>query len=197
MSAGRRLPEADAQLIRDAIAGRRGAVDELAGVWLPHVYRWCHRLGGPTLDAEDAAHETLIVMCRRIHTVHGPAQFPSWLFAIARKTIANQRRRAWFARWVPGASLEREAATGWGSAQDLESRQSAEVVWKVLEALPQSQREVLVLVDLEEHTNAEAAALLGLPLGTVKSRLRVAREAFREGMRGIAFFEPTRRSEVG
>lgn len=182
------LPKPDPDLVNAAIAGRAGAVDDLAEAWLPHVYRWCHRLGGPALDAEDVAHEVLIVMCRKVHTVRGPAQFPSWLFNIARKVMANQRRRHWFSRWAPGASLEREA-TGWGSTRSLESRQAADVVWKVLEGMPQSQRELLVLVELEEHTNAEAAQILDLPLGTLKSRLRTAREAFRQSMRPIAFFE--------
>ncbi len=176
----------DECLVPAALEGRPGALDALAEAWLPHVYRWCHRLGGPVLDAEDAAHETLIIMCRRIDHVRGPKEFPSWLFNIARRVIANQRKRAWFKRWVPGAAVNDREAIGWGPERTLEARRAAAMVWKVLESLPESQREVLVLVELEERTNTETAELLNIPTGTVKSRLRAAREAFRRAMRRLS-----------
>jgi len=172
-------------LVPPALDGAPGAIDALAEAWLPHVYRWCHRLGGPVVDAEDAAHETLIIMCRRIDSLHGPAQFRSWLFNIARKVIANQRKRAWFKRWVPGASMRDQVSAGWGPERSLEARQTAVTVWKVLDSLSSTQREVLVLIELEERSAAEAAELLGLPTGTVKSRLRAGREAFRRAMSRI------------
>jgi len=187
----------DPELISPALDGVPGALDALAEAWLPHVYRWCHRLGGPAVDAEDAAHETLIIMCRRIDSVHGPAQFQSWLFNIARRVIANQRKRAWFKRWVPGATVQEQPAAGWGPERSLEARQAAATVWKVLNSLPTSQKEVLVLVELEERTASEAAELLGIPRGTVKSRLRVAREAFRRAMARIpAPSEPVHAAKV-
>jgi len=172
-------------LVPAALAREPGALDALAEAWLPHVYRWCHRLGGPSLDAEDAAHEALIVMCRRLDSVNSPAVFQSWLFNICRKIIANQRKRAWFKRWVPGAAVREQEFAGWGPDRSLEARRAAVMVWKVLERLPESQREVLVLVELEERTNAETAELLNIPTGTVKSRLRAAREAFRRDLQRI------------
>lgn len=168
----------DPSLAAAAMRGGQPELDALVKAWLPLVYAWCHRLGGPGVDAEDAAHETLIVMCRRLDRVHAPEALPSWLFGICRRTIANHRRRAWLRRWVPGASTE-SAWSGAGPDRSAEANQAAEVVWKVLDALPQAQREVLVLCELEERSGSEAAALLGIPLGTVKSRLRAATRAFR------------------
>ncbi|MBX2802347.1 MAG: sigma-70 family RNA polymerase sigma factor [Myxococcales bacterium] len=167
------------ELVDAALRGDDGDLDDLARAWLPHVYAWCHRLGGPTVDAEDAAHEVLIIMCRRIHKVNSPGQFPSWLFGITRRVIANHRRKAWVRRWVPGASRERED-TSWSPLRTAEARQTAESVWQALDALPESQREVLVLIELEERNGTEVAELLDLPLGTVKSRLRAARRRFRQ-----------------
>ncbi len=160
------------------------AVDQLAKVWLPTVYAWCHRLGGPGVDSEGAAHDVLMTMCRKLHTVQSPEQFPSWLFGTTRRVVANHRRKAWLRRWVPGASsvLDTRAHPGRGPEQDAEARQAADIVWKALDSLPAKQREVLVLCELEERSGSEAAALLGVPLGTVKSRLRVARDAFREAV---------------
>ena len=66
-----------------------------------------------------------------------------------------------------------------GPHESFEAREAHRRVWNALEALSDAHREALVLCDLEERTNAEAATLLGLPVGTVKSRLRAARVAFR------------------
>lgn len=178
-----------------AMSGSEDAVEAVAEAWLPQVYAWCHRLGGPRVDAEDAAHEVLIVMCRRIGRVRAAAQFPSWLFGITRRVIANHRRRAWVRRWVPGASLDREEDRRWSPLRTVDAAQTADAVWAALESLPTQQREVLVLIELEERTGPEVAELVGVPLGTIKSRLRVARRAFREAMRAemgdewIAAFE--------
>lgn len=169
--------------LRSAIAGDEDAIDQVAEAWLSAVYAWCHRLGGPKVDAEDAAHEVLIVMCRRIHKVRTEAQFPSWLFGIARRVVANHRRRAWVRRWVPGTSLEREEDRRWSPLRTVEAAQTADAVWAALDRLPTHQREVIVLSDLEERSGPEVAELVGIPLGTVKSRLRVARQAFREALR--------------
>ncbi len=169
-------------LVQAAIDGTDHDVDALARVWLPHVYRWCHRMGGPGFDAEDSAHEVLILMCRKIHGLRDPAVFPSWLFGITRRVIANHRRRAWWKRWMPGEVVaDRPAETG-GPEQSYEARRAHERVWKALENLSDRHREVLVLCDLEERSGSEAAALLGVPLGTVKSRLRTARQSFKKAV---------------
>ena len=164
---------------RAAMSGRDEAVDTLCKVWLHTVYAWCHRLGGPGIDAEGAAHDVLLVMVRKLHTIKSAEQFPSWLFGTCRRVIANRRRKAWLKRWVQGPIRE-QAHPGHTPERSVEARQAADVVWNALDALPGAQREVLVLCELEERSGSEAATLLGVPLGTVKSRLRVARRAFRE-----------------
>lgn len=174
----RALP--DPSLFDAAVSGAdRDALDRLARAWLSHVYAWCHRLGGPGIDSEGAAHETLLVMCKGIHKVPSAAVFPSWLFGVTRKVLANHRRRAWLRRWVPGASIDHARASG-GPDVSLEARRAAETVWKALERLPVEQREVLVLCELEERSGSEAAELVGAPLGTIKSRLRLAKAAFKK-----------------
>ena len=169
----------DTALTVAAMDGGDREIDALAHAWLPHVYRWCHRFGGPKVDSEDAAHESLMVMCRRLSQVSDPEVFPAWLFSICKRVIANQRRKAWFLRWVPGPVKERPAS-GWSPLRTVEAREQATQVWRVLGALPEIQREVLVLSVLEERRGPEVASLLNIPLGTVKSRLRLARIGFKE-----------------
>lgn len=175
-----RLPSP--HLVPPALAGEKGALDLLARAWLPHVYRWCFRLGGSAVDPEDAAHEVLILMCRRIGTLREPESFPSWLLGITRKVLANHRRRAWWRRWLPGANVQDRPSADGDPHRAAEARQAARRVRAALEALEEGHREVLVLVELEERTGAEAAALLDLPVGTVKSRLRAARAALRHAL---------------
>lgn len=166
-------------LVTHALDGDPAAVDQLARAWLPFVYRWCQRLGGPRIDTEDAAHEVLITMCRRLDTVRSAEQFPAWLYGICKRTIANHRRKAWLRSWV-GAPTRESADPHEDPHRSAEARQAATQVWEVLETLSAKQREVLVLCELEELSGSEVAELTGLPLGTVKSRLRLARKAFKE-----------------
>jgi RNA polymerase sigma-70 factor (ECF subfamily) len=82
---------------------------------------------------------------------------------------------------VPGVLME--AISGGASPEGTaESREVAEAVWRVLDGMPAEHREVLVLCELEERSGPEAAELLGIPLGTVKSRLRAAQRSFRQRM---------------
>lgn len=172
-----RLPSA--ALVESAMNGDARDLDDLARAWLPHVYRWCHRLGGPGFDAEDSAHEVLVLMCRKLPTLRDPVAFPAWLYGMTRRVLANHRRRAWWKRWVPGATVPDQADEASSPYASLEARRAHGRVWAALTELSDAHRDVLVLCDLEERPGSEAAVLLDIPLGTVKSRLRAARAAFR------------------
>lgn len=155
----------------------RDAREALFDRWLPEVLRWCVRMGGPKVDPEDAAHDVMITVLRKHHTLRNPDDLPAWIFGITRRTLAWHRRKAWVRRWAPGASTESEShgpsPEGLAATSELGRR-----VQVVLEALPDDLREVLVLCDLEERTDENVALILGIPAGTVKSRLRRARARF-------------------
>jgi RNA polymerase sigma-70 factor (ECF subfamily) len=93
------------------------------------------------------------------------------MYGITRKVLAQHRRRARWSSWMPASVLSTFGITP--VADDL-----AGAGMRLLEALPEEQREVLVLCGVEERTCEEAAVLLDLPVGTVKSRLRLARGRF-------------------
>lgn len=155
-----------------------GAAESLVDAWLPEVLSWCARLGGPGVDAEDAAHDVFVVVLTRLHTLRKPASFPSWLFGITRRVLVKHRRRSWLKSWMGDAEgVASQAPDPLDRHADAETMRQ---VREALETLPAAQREVLVLCDLEERTAIEAAELLGVPLGTVKSRLRHGRQKFKE-----------------
>jgi RNA polymerase sigma-70 factor (ECF subfamily) len=89
--------------------------------------------------------------------------------------VIDHRRRAWLRRWVPGLVPDVPAP---GAESRAERDNLAAAVREALEDMPAELREVIVLCELEERNGAEVAELLGVPLGTVKSRLRRARERF-------------------
>ena len=100
-------------------------------------------------------------------------------------------------RWVPGAPVE-SIDPGPGPSRWSELSETSRQVQAALDHLPEKQREVLVLCDLEERTAFEVAELLAIPPGTVKSRLRLGRERFRRAARTLGL-GPTAvpREEVG
>ncbi|MCB9791687.1 MAG: sigma-70 family RNA polymerase sigma factor [Alphaproteobacteria bacterium] len=155
-------------------AGDPLAREALLDAWLPVVLGWCARLGGPRVHAEDAAHDVFVVVLTRLEQLDDLSRFRGWLFGVTRKVLASHRRRAWVRRWLPGATAE-PADQGPGPETTAMGRE----MLGLLERLPQGQREVLVLLDLEGRSGAEVSELLGLPEGTVRSRQRLGRAKLR------------------
>jgi RNA polymerase sigma-70 factor, ECF subfamily len=165
-------------LVSAARSDRPGARERLLDDCLPVVLSWCRRMGGPKVDPEDAAHDALIVVLTRLDRLERDERFESWLYGITRRVLAAHRRRAWVRRWVPGAPPD-GVDGGLDPCRQAERSETVAQVHQLLERMPSRQREVLVLCEVEERTDAEAAALLDVPVGTVKSRLRLARSRFR------------------
>jgi len=182
----------DQQLIQEALDEVPGALDRLCRRWLPDVIGWGMRLGGPKVDAEDIAHDVFIVVFRRLNSLQASEAFPSWLYGITRKVVASHRRKAWVRRWLPGVSVPERADDGLvgDPHRSAERSQVAHEVWRALDLLRPHHREVLVLCDLEERPDSEVAAMLDVPKGTVKSRLRRARKELRGHVAALEQAEP-------
>ena len=125
-------------------------------------------------DAEDVAQEAAVRAFRSFASLRNRDSFRAWLVRTAWRLAIDRRRSerrrgaredAVCAAAVPPRSVEEVAA----------ARQAEERVWRALDELPQKLRLVVVLGAIEGHGTREVAALLGLPEGTVKSRLHHAR----------------------
>lgn len=173
------------ELLQAVVAGNESARRALIQAWGPTVLAWCARLGGPGIDAEDAAQEVVLHLLDALPALSDARAFPAWLFRITRTVLARERRQAWVRRRRPGAPPDIS------SLDDPYRDALAADVRAALEAMPQTLREVLVLCEVEARTDKEAAALLGIPPGTLKSRLRRARQAFEREVRrrGLLFDE--------
>ena len=96
------------------------------------------------------------------------------LYQINRRTVANMRRSSWWRRWKASEQATPEVAFSDELDRELELE-----IRRCLALVPRNQAEVLMLVDIEGFTRSEVARLLGLSEGTVASRLRLGRAAFR------------------
>lgn len=142
-----------------------------------------HRLGLPRADLPDALQDALVVVHRRAASFDGSCQLRTWLFAICVKVAAAHRRRAHVRREEPRAAVElvehnnpeRNALTNAAKSRLL----------RLLDSMPPDQRAVFVMFEIEGLACAEIADELGIPVGTVHSRLHAAREAFRAALRRL------------
>ncbi|MCP3916706.1 MAG: sigma-70 family RNA polymerase sigma factor [bacterium] len=134
--------------------------------------------GRPDL-AEDAVQETFVDVLRGADGFRGDARLTTWLYRIAVRAAARVSSRARHS----AASLPEELALEGGEPPEaLAQREGAARILTAMARLPAPQRAVLALAALDELPQTEIAAVLGLPPGTVYSRLHQARERMREAL---------------
>ena len=159
-------------------AGDPQATDRFYRAYAESVLGWAIRLGGPNIDAEDVAQDVFAIALRKVGSFRGDSRITTWLFSITRNVINNARRRAAIRRWV-GLETVAELEDHRPRADDrLDRQRQRQLVQTALDKLKGNQREVLVLMDLEGRTAPEVSQMLGIPSGTVYSRLHYARKAF-------------------
>jgi RNA polymerase sigma-70 factor (ECF subfamily) len=130
-------------------------------------------------DAEDVAQDAFAKAYRSFSKLRDRESFRAWLVRLTwRLALDHQRSRK---RRVLREEIHGEVSGRERSSLEaaLESER-AERLWLAIDALPEKQRIVIVLANIEEHTTQEVAVLLGLPEGTVKSRLFHARQRLTE-----------------
>ncbi len=147
------------------------------------VYRNARRLGVPESAADDVVQEVFLVLHRRLAEYDGRATLRSWVYGILANTV-RQYRRAFRRKQKPLQGIERDedlgpASSHSGPEQRAQLQQDMRLLLGLLEELPEQQRELIVLADLEQLNVPEICACIGGNSNTVYSRLRVAREALR------------------
>jgi RNA polymerase sigma factor (sigma-70 family) len=143
------------------------------------VARWAARLGALDSDVEDVVQEVFLVVDRKWPSLRGDGNFTSWLFQITRTVVANQRRRLrWRRLWSGGEQLARARWEGPDPDADLQRRGTIVLFHRALERLPEKQRTVFVLYELDGMSTPAIAELVQRKLSTVKVQLARARERF-------------------
>ncbi len=126
--------------------------------------------------AEEIFQDTMLAIWRSAHTFRGDSRVRTWVIAIARRQARDRLRRRQFQLVSDGELAERPSA-GPGPEAVALGRAAVTEVAEAITRLGRSHREVLGLVFVADLSVAEAAEVLGVPVGTVKSRLTAARAA--------------------
>jgi RNA polymerase sigma-70 factor (ECF subfamily) len=160
-------------------AVRDARLRAMVGEHFDAVWRALRRLGVVEASADDAAQEVFLVASRRLDEIVVGRE-RAYLLGIAVRVAASVRSAEGRRREVPleeGADFLDEQA----SPDDMLDEQRARaVLGSILESMPLEMREAFVLFELEELGAAEVAETLGIPIGTVASRVRRAREHVRQ-----------------
>lgn len=171
--------------------------DEFRALYDAHVnfvWRVLRRLGVRDADLTDLTQKVFLTAFIKLPEFEGRSRMSSWLFAICQRVASDHRRSAFVRREVATDSAQLE---GYPHARSDLHEQSdrnkrATVAEAILAKLPEEQRMVFVLFELEEMTGEQIAELLSLSVGTVRSRLRLARELFRREVRRLQLVDANR-----
>jgi RNA polymerase sigma-70 factor (ECF subfamily) len=163
-------------LIRDRALERRERLERLIADEYRLVWRLLRRFGVPASGVDDATQQVFLVIAERLDEIR-PESERAFAFGTALRVAQGMRRRA--AREDGAIDLDQRRAQGPLPDELSDQRRACARLDRILDQLPDELRSVFVLFELEGMTSPEIAALTGLALGTVASRLRRARAQFR------------------
>jgi RNA polymerase sigma-70 factor (ECF subfamily) len=180
VSALERLNASVAPLIARARRGDAAAFTELARSCQSLIYRWSVVAVGDLDDAEDVTQEVLVRLHGNLTRYRPGSRFTSWLYRITRNAATDRlRSRRRQHRLLEDGRITLTGSAGESPEDRVIHHETEQILRSFLEALPGRQRQALDLVDVQGHSPAEAAAMLGLDAGTVRTHLHRARRALR------------------
>jgi RNA polymerase sigma-70 factor (ECF subfamily) len=179
----------DAELLRAAHEGSSRALDELLARYERSVYRFGLRMCGSEEAAREVLQQTLLAAFQNLSQFRGEASLSTWLYQIARSfCVKAQRRKADEpSEHVPldaGPALAVPAGEA-GPEEQVHAREVGQALQAAIHALPEPYREALVLRDVEGLSAEEAARVLGIEVGALKSRLHRARAEMRRHLSAL------------
>ena len=150
------------------------AIQQAYDAHAPSLFRVLRRLGVPDAQVEDAVQDTFVVACRRHAAFEARSSYKTWLYGIARR-VARDYRRQRARRYSEDPEIE-GLSGGTNPETQTDAARAARLLDAGLGRLSEPLREVFVLAEIEQLTAPEIAEVVQVPLNTVYSRLRVARE---------------------
>jgi len=169
----------DELLVMRCQEGGREAFELLVRRWQRRLWRYARRLTGSDDAAWDVVQETWMAILRQIRKLSDPAWFATWAYRIVRNKCADHCRRASRQRNLAAALTQRQRAN-----DDPPREGPGHAVAAALRRLPPDRQELLTLKYGADLNIIEIAVVLGIPAGTVKSRLHHAREQLRRILEG-------------
>ena len=194
--------ESDEELVRRAQRDDDRAFGELVRRYESKVYSLALKMLRNPEDAEDVLQDTFLRAYRGIKSFQGHSTFSTWIYRITANSALMRLRK----RQLPTVSIddadEREAPINiadWapGPVEQMLNQETQSAMAEAIESLPAEFRQVFVLRDLEELSNAEVAEILDLSVAAVKSRLHRARLKIRNRLAAHFADQPKPRRAMG
>jgi RNA polymerase sigma-70 factor (ECF subfamily) len=166
------------------------------------LYNVALKYTGNRYDAEDLVQETLYTAYHKFHQLRDSQKFKSWMFTILRNHfLKGQRKKALvqadefedgidYLSQLESASLQQDVASNY------ERKAEAEAIQSILDKLPEKYKAVLILYYMEDSAYQEIAEMLGVPIGTVMSRLSRAKQMMKKALLRSTINEPQAKKVV-
>ena len=171
----------DAECVQRLQRGETDAFETLVRRHQKTIFNLVYRMLGDYDDAAEISQEAFLSAYRSIRQFRGDANFSTWLFRIALNHATTRRKSmaTWRQRNVPIEATEPFSDGQLDPAAIVEQKEIQERVQKALNSLEPDEATVILLRDLQDIPYEEVARLLGVPVGTVKSRLHRARQTLK------------------
>ena len=172
------------------LAGDREEFEKLVRAESPRLYRIILRIVGDAAEAESVMQETYLQAYKRLSTFRRESKFTTWLYAIGINLARAALRKAKRTTRLDEADIDRmqptfskgmyvETFDTWNPQKLAEREDLKRIVHQAIEKLPDDYKTIVILRDIEEHSTAEAAAVLNITEGAARVRLHRARQTLR------------------
>ena len=175
------------KLISRAAKGDASAFNELLGLHEKKMYAVCLRMCANQEDAQDCLQEAMLRIYRSISGFKGQSSFSTWIYRVAMNTCLDELRKK---KNKQAASLDSLLDTGWSPSDDYDTPEHHAIegerkkaIRTAISELPDDMRSAIVLRDIEGFSYEEISEMLGINVGTIKSRISRGREKLREKIR--------------
>ncbi len=177
-------------LVRAFREGDKQAFNRLVLLYQDRIYNLVFNDLKNTEEAKDITQDVFITVHRSIGSLKEISKFKSWLYQIAinhcRNRYKSLKRKGYFSSYSiddPDSFLQ--LSSGETPEIDNERRDTVELVRNTISNMPEQDREIIMLRDIQELSYDEISSILDLPLGTVKSRLNRARLALKDKLKKV------------
>ncbi|NUN08000.1 MAG: RNA polymerase sigma factor [Ignavibacteriaceae bacterium] len=183
------MPEelTDFELIKRFLDGEQSAFDVLVRRYHSRIYWVARRLTGSHSDADDIVQEVLITIYTKLYTFKFNSGFYTWAYRITVRKSLNMIRSKKIKRFFNFEDSESELTGNMDYLKNIEDKQKLEMLDKILQKLPEKQREVFILRNYDELTYEEIADITGKSVGGLKANYFNAFEKVKKYMNEINF----------